>query len=181
MLLATAAFVGTMIDNYFAFAAQLLLTDHKKFRQIGIAQGLGVAVLVLLSLALGSVLSFVPLRVFGVVALAPWALGLHAWRHRHDPARPVNRRGVITTLTMTLILGGDNIAVWVPLLRSTHVSQTLLSIATFVVLDTIFIVSAQFLTRHPKVVTWGEKWADVAVPWIYFLLGVLILFECGTV
>ena len=81
---------------------------------------------------------------------------------------------------MTLVLGGDNLAVWIPLLRANGLLHALVTVATFAACEGLFVLSAQALTSHPRVVTWGNKYAPALLPWVYFALGVLILFECGT-
>ena len=118
-LLGTVAFVGTMVDNLFAFAAQLALTPRERFAGVTLAQSAGVVVLFSLAAAVGSSLHVVPLRWVGLLAVAPWALAVHQWRHRHEGASASVGRGVATTFLVTLGLGGDNLAVWIALLRAT--------------------------------------------------------------
>jgi len=180
IVLATLAFVGTMFDNFFAFAAQLLVTDPKRFKRVSWAQALGVVALILIAGGIGSLLTPIPLPWIGILCLAPWALGVHAWRQRDRPPSETFRRGAITTFVMTLALGGDNLAVWIPLLRANGVLHAILSVCVFGALEFLFLVSARALTSRPKVVEWGSKYAPRSVPWIYFGLGVLILIECGS-
>jgi cadmium resistance protein CadD (predicted permease) len=181
VVVATLAFFGTMFDNFFAFAAQLVVTDRSRYRRVGWAQAIGVATLIVLAGGIGSLLAPIPLPWVGLLAIAPWALGWHAWRHRAEPASEQFRRGAITTFTLTLALGGDNLAVWIPLLRASGVVHSVVTVLTFVVCEALFVVSAQVLTLHPRIVKWGDEHAAGLTPWVYFALGVLILFECGTV
>jgi cadmium resistance protein CadD (predicted permease) len=180
IVLAALAYVGTMFDNFFAFAAQLLVTDPKRFKRVSWAQALGVGALVLMAGGIGSLLTPIPLPWIGILCLAPWALGVHAWRQRNRPPSESFRRGAITTFVMTLALGGDNLAVWIPLLRANGVLHAIVSVCVFAVLEFLFIVSARALTGRPKVVEWGTKYAPRSIPWIYFGLGILILIECGS-
>jgi cadmium resistance protein CadD (predicted permease) len=180
MLVASLAFVGTMFDNYFAFAAQLVVTDRSRFRRVGWAQALGVASLIVVAGGVGSLLAAVPTRWVGLLCVAPWALALHAWRHRDLPAHEQYRRGALTTYTVTLALGGDNLAVWVPLLRAAGYARGLGTLAVFVAWEVIFVLSATALAGHPRVVAWGTRWGPALVPWVYLALGVLILVECHT-
>ncbi|MGC1420610.1 MAG: cadmium resistance transporter [Acidimicrobiales bacterium] len=180
VLIASLAFVGTMCDNYFAFAAQLLVTDRSRYRRVSWAQASGILFLILVSAAIGSLLAPIPTRWIGVFAIAPWALAAHAWRHRDEPTHEQFRRGALTTFTLTLALGGDNIAVWIPLLRANGAVHALVTVVVFAAWEIIFVLSAQALVSHPRVVTWGDQNATSFVPWIYVALGVLILVECGT-
>lgn len=174
------AFIGTMIDNFFAFSAQLLVTPRHRIRRVATAQALGVISLVAMAYAVGSVLEAVSSRWIGLLAIAPWSLGLYGWRHRNDPVHDHFRRGAITTFVMTIALGGDNLAVWIPMLRSQITSHAVVTLVTFAVLEFLFIVISRALMGHPAIVAWGERHARRIVPWVYLMLGFLILFECGT-
>lgn len=180
VIVAALAFIGTMFDNFFAFAAQLLVTEERRIRRVSVAQALGVATLVVLSGGLGSLLTPIPLPWVGLLCLAPWALGFYAWRNRDRAPSETFRRGAITTFAMTLALGGDNLAVWIPLLRANGVVHAFVSVIVFAALEFLYLVSARALTSRPSVVAWGTTHARRFIPWIYFGLGVLILIECGS-
>jgi cadmium resistance protein CadD (predicted permease) len=180
VMVASLAFVGTMFDNLFAFASQLIVTDPARHRRVAWAQSLGVLTLIALAAGVGTLLAVVPTRWVGLLAVAPWALAAHAWRHRGDARRQQFRRGAITTFTITLALGGDNLAVWIPLLRAGGSYRGLATAATFMAWEALFVSGAIALARHPRVVTWGSKWGPSLVPWVYLGLGVMILVECHT-
>ena len=180
VVVASLAFVGTMCDNFFAFAAQLLVTVRERYRRVSWAQALGVATLLIIAAAVGSALAAVPTRWIGLFAIAPWALAAHAWRHRGEATHDQFRRGALTTFTLTLALGGDNLAVWIPLLRASGRVDAIVVIVIFALWEVLFVLAAQALVQHPRVVTWGTTHAKSIVPWIYLGLGVLILVECGT-
>lgn len=180
VVVATLAFVGTMLDNFFAFASQLALTRREHFKKVGIAQALGVATLVVLAVGVGTLLEAIPTRLVGLLCVAPWALALHGWRHRDQPAHEQYRRGAITTFTLSIALGGDNLAVWIPLLRANGTLHEVVTIAVFATCEVIFIVASQAVAAHPRVIAWGSRHGRSVIPWIYLGLGVLILIECGT-
>ena len=104
------AFIGTMFDNFFAFAAQLSLTPRERFARVSYAHALAVLTLIGLAAGVGTLLVIIPTRWIGILCVAPWALAAHAWRHRSDPGREQYRRGAITTFTICIALGGDNLA-----------------------------------------------------------------------
>jgi cadmium resistance protein CadD (predicted permease) len=180
VVVASLAFVGTMTDNFFAFAAQLLVTERARYRRVSWAQAFGTAALLIIAAGVGSMLAAVPTRWVGLLAIAPWALAVYAWRHRDEPTRQQFRRGALTTFTLTLALGGDNLAVWIPLLRANGRVHAILTILVFCVWEILFVTAAQGLVQHPRVVSWGNQHARSFVPWFYLALGVLILVECGT-
>lgn len=179
VVVAALAFVGTMFDNFFAFAAQLVVTDRARFRRVSLAQAFAMALLLAIAGTLGAVLAPIPVRWIGVLAVAPFAFALHAWRHRDAP-REQYRRGGITTFALTLALGGDNLAVWIPLLRANSLPHGLIVAGVFALLEVVFLLAAQRLALHPRVVAWGRQHAPGLIPFVYVALGVLILWECHT-
>lgn len=180
VVVSSLAFVGTMIDNFFAFAAQLTLTDRARFSRVSAAHAFGVGTLLLVAAAVGTILTAIPLRWVGLLCVAPFALAAHAWMQRAQPATEQFRRGALTTFTLCVALGGDNIAVWIPLVRANGSWLEVLVLATFALWEILFIVAAQAVAGHSRVVALGEKYGRILIPWVYLGLGVLILFECGT-
>jgi cadmium resistance protein CadD (predicted permease) len=180
IVVAVLAYLGTMFDNFFAFAAQLIVTEKKRVRRVSYAQALGVAALLVLAGGIGSLLTPIPLPWVGLLCLAPWALAWHAWRHRDTAPNEVFRRGAVTTFATTLALGGDNLAVWIPLLRADGIVHAIVTVVVFAALELSFIVGAKRLAGHPRLVAWGTKHAPSFLPWLYFGLGVLVLIECGS-
>ncbi len=176
----TVAFIGTMIDNFFAFASQLALTEKIRFRRVSIAHAMAVGTLIILAVSLGGILTLIPLRLVGVLCVAPWALALHAWRDKDKPVREQFRRGALTTYTLCFVLGGDNIAVWVPLLRANGSFHEVLVILVFGVWESALIFGAQAIAGHDKVIAFGARFGRSIIPWVYVALGALILVECGT-
>jgi len=177
IVLSSLAFVGTMSDNFLAFGAQLVVTDASRVARVCRAQALAVGTIVIMASALGSVFAPVPVRWLGVLCVAPFYFAWHAWQHRHE-VREQFRRGAVTTFTVTLAIGGDNLAVWTPLFRSSGVAKSFLVVATFALWEVLFLVAVRRLAQHPRVVTWGTRVAPHVTPVVYFLLGILVLVEC---
>ncbi len=180
VIVAILAFAGTMFDNFFAFAAQLIVTDKQRVKRVSYAQAIGVATLLALAAGVGTLLTPIPLPWVGLLCLAPWALAWHAWRHRDKPPNEVFRRGALTTFAVTLALGGDNLAVWIPLLRADGIAHEVVTVIVFAVMELLFLLTARGVAHEPRVVAWGQKHAPRILPWLYFGLGILILVECGS-
>ena len=178
ILVGSIAYVGTVIDNLFAFAAQLTLTPRERFSIVTVAQSTGIVALVGLAAAVGSSLDVLPVRWVGLLALAPWALAWRNWRHRREEVMESPRRGALTTFLITLGLGGDNLAVWIPLLRANGLAHELALCAIFAVWQGLFVVLSWALATHPRVVEWGRRSGRRVVPWLYVVLGFVILYEC---
>ena len=178
ILLGSFAYVGTMIDNLFAFAAQLTLTPRELFSRVTSAQSTGVVTLFVLAAAVGSTLAVVPLRWVGLLAIAPWALAWRSWRHRRDESRESPRRGSITTFLITIGLGGDNLAVWIPLLRANGPLRDVALGVVFVLWQLLFVALTWAMATRPRVIEWGQRHGSNAIPWLYVGLGVAVLYEC---
>lgn len=179
VLLTSLAFLGTMFDNFFAFAAQLVVTAPERFRRVSWSQALAVATIVVLAATVGSLTNPIPIRWLGLLSIAPFGFAVQSWRRRATP-RAQFRRGAVTTFAITLSLGGDNLAVWIPLLRSNHLAHALVSVATLALWELLFLVGARGLVRHPRVARWGNSVAPRVMPFVYASLGVLVLLECHT-
>jgi len=102
IVVAVLAFLGTMFDNFFAFAAQLIVTDEKRVRRVQLRPGARCHHAPRSRGGIGSLLTPIPLPWVGLLCLAPWALAWHAWRHRTKEPSQVYRRGALTTFAMTL-------------------------------------------------------------------------------
>jgi cadmium resistance protein CadD (predicted permease) len=179
VLFASLAYIGTMVDNFFAFSAQLIVTEPSRYRRVSWAQAAAVTILVVIAGGVGTLLTAIPLRWIGLLCVAPFGFAIHAWRHRQAPHEQF-RRGAITTFIITLAIGGDNVAVWIPLFRASGLRHVVVAVVTFAIWELIFLYSSRRLATHPRVVTWGRAHMPALMPFVYVLLGVLILIECRT-
>ena len=175
---AVVAFAGTMVDNFAALIAQLAITDRARRPRATFGHFVGMLALIMISVVVASALSEIPLAWVGVLAALPIALGIHAWRTRDRPAHLV-RRGFFTTLAITIALGGDNLAVWIPMLRAAGITEGAVTVGVFIVCDVIMLVIARLVASHPRVVATGSRIAPIATPFLYFFLALVILWECG--
>jgi cadmium resistance protein CadD (predicted permease) len=174
---ALGAFMGTMLDNFAAFSAQLALTEPRRHERAMTAQVLGVLTLIIISAGVGSALAEIPLHWIGLLALAPLALAFHAWKNRHQPARTV-KRGAITTFLVTIALGGDNLAVWIPLIRADGLHRAVLTAGIFLLSDVALVALARFIVNRPRVIDLSAKIAPRATPLLYVALSVVIVWQC---
>jgi len=172
------AYVATMIDNFAAFTGQLALAPSERFRALAQSQSAAVALLAGVAAFLGSVLHVIPLAVFALGAAAPWWLGWHAWRQRHDADDEPGAKRAVTVFLVTLALGGDNVAVWIPLFRLYGVAGLSLTLATFAACHAFFLAIARYLSTHPVVRQRSDRVSRLIAPWLYALLGIVILLEC---
>jgi cadmium resistance protein CadD (predicted permease) len=172
------AFVATMLDNFVDFSAQLSITDRPRRGRASLGQFVGVVVLISMSVVVAGALGEVPLTWVGILAAAPLALAVHAWLNRRREPHRV-KRGMVTTMVVTIALGGDNLAGWIPILRAGGLSRGPVTVGVFVVLDLVLVGAARLCASHPAVVSAGERIVPVATPILYVVLAIVILWECN--
>ena len=172
------AFVTTMIDNFIALAAQLTVTPVERHRHLAYAHFGALMSIVALSLLVGGILNAVPLRVVGLLALAPLGYAWSKWSRRHQPDIEHPRRGMVTTALVTVALSGDNIAVWSALFRSAGVTGGIVHVLTYGALDVIGLGVTLFVARHPAIVKTASRVSlAVEIP-LYLALSIVILWLC---
>lgn len=174
------AFAGTMVDNFVAYVAQLSVTAKEKIGACATGQLLGMTTLAVVSIGVGGLLHDFPLRLAGLLAIAPWVLGWRAWRHRDDPPQETHARGPLLTFFITVALGADNVAVWIPHFRSLSSGLVAVTLLEFLLCDVIFLQLAAWVSHHPRTQRMIARGATYGVPLIYGLLGLLVLVECHT-
>lgn len=177
-LVTVGAFAGTMADNAAAFGAQLAVTPAPRRRSVSVAQFAAVTTLVALSAAVAAVLGGVSLRWVGILALAPLGLAVHAWRHRKTPPA-ANARRAATTFLATLSIGGDNLAIWIPLLRADGLTRGLMAAAILLAMDVALIGATRAVATHPRVAGAAPRVVEPLMPFLFVALAVLITWECG--
>jgi cadmium resistance protein CadD (predicted permease) len=178
LALGAGAFAATMIDNFVALAAQFTVTPLDRHRHLAYAQFAALMSIVALSLLVGGVLNAIPLRLVGLLAVAPLGYAWSKWSRRHQPDIEHPRRGIITTALVTLALSGDNIAVWSALFRSSGVSGGLVQILSYAVLDALGLGLTLVVARHRAVVNVASRVSIfVEIP-LYVALSVVIMWQC---
>jgi len=178
--LATSAYVGSMLDNLLAFATQLAVAPPMERRVLCGWQSAGVTLLVALALFASVLGRSIPVWAFGLLALAPWAAAVQRWRHQNRSIEPPRMHGGITALVIAVALGGDNLALWIPLFRA-HNHYALAVIGTFAAWQCLFLFVAWSLAHHPAIRRVSERVSQRLMPWLYVVLGLLVLFECHTI
>jgi cadmium resistance protein CadD (predicted permease) len=184
--LAAAAFAGTNIDNGVVAVAMVAAAPPARARRIALGQVLGFILLVLAALGAAAVLFDIPTRVIGLLGLVPLGLGLRGLaglRHPEERGRLARRAvgsGVIAALAVTIAAGGDNLAVYIPLFRVDHVVGTLETLLVFAFCEFLLTLVILRAGRHPRVRAALTAFGVFATPLIYCAIGLLVLFEAGT-
>lgn len=176
VVIALLAFVATMADNFVAFSAQLAVSEVRRWRRVAYAQLSAVLTMVVLAACIAALTHAVPLRWFALLCVAPFAYAVRAWRRR-STSRPARRRGAVTTFALTVSNGGDNLAVWIPLLRASDAARVSLVVVVFAACEATFLGAARRLAGHPSVVARTSEHAPRILWLVYALAGLLVLVE----
>ncbi len=156
-----------------------------RWRQVVAGQYLGIAAIVALALvgALGATL--LPDGWSAYLGLVPLVLGIReavrALRADRDgpDAGTVGAAApsVLFVASVTLANGGDNVAVYVPLLATTGTGAAVVAAVTFVVMTGLWCALAAWIATRPPVARTLERWGDVLLPAVLIALGVTILVQ----
>ena len=181
ILVAGVAFASTNLDDLFVL---LSLFGDPSLRPVEVVAGqyLGMAFLTLVALA-GSLLALVvPDTYVGLLGLLPLAIGLRRlWTEqdggdRSEPRSPGGSLGnVVAAAMITTANGGDNIAVYVPLLAGRSWSEASIVVVVFVIMTAAWCVIARFVVDHPRTGPPIRRFGRLLVPWIYLGIGAYIL------
>ncbi len=184
---AIALFASTNVDDIFVLIG--FFSDPRyRPRQVAIGQYLGIAVLVLASLA-GSLLSLVLAPAWlGLLGLVPIALGLHrllALRHANDEAEAATGAAaagrVLAVAGVTIANGGDNLGIYTPVFATSSAPRLVVFVAVFAVMVALWLALAHWLVHHPALGAPIRRIGRVATPFVLIGIGVMVLVEAGTV
>jgi cadmium resistance protein CadD (predicted permease) len=189
-------FVSTNIDDLLllsAFFADPGFTPA----QVVAGQFLGIAALVIASVACALLAVRVPDGWIGLLGLAPLALGLRGlwalWRgsgareagvadeadeadRAREPRGGASRFKAIAVAGVTLANGGDNLGVYIPLFSSSP-AHIPLHAAVFAGMTGAFCALGHRLVNHPIVGTRIRRSGRAALPFILIGLGLWILSD----
>ena len=188
IVLGVTAFTATNIDD--AFLLLLFFGDRRyRARHVFIGQGVGVGLLVLLSLVGALAALALPVWAVGLLGLLPIAIGarqlLERRRGRSDgpvatiaPAPDAaGWRQAAAVAGVALANGGDNVGVYVPLFAARPVGQTALLLAVVAVMLVVWTAAGYVLARRSVLAGRLRRLSRAVLPWVLIGLGVAIPFE----
>jgi cadmium resistance protein CadD (predicted permease) len=199
---AAAAFVGTNVDNCVVTMAMVAGAPLHRAHRIAAGQVVGFVVVVAVSAAGAAVLYEFSPAVVGLLGLVPLAIGVSGllglarrragtdsvpaavptprsrWRRRPED-RAVGQSLTAAAL-VTVAAGGDNLAVYIPLLRVGGATNLGAIAAVFVVGEVLVTWLVLAGGRHPKARQIMLRMGHVAVPVLLCCVGVLVMVQAGT-
>jgi cadmium resistance protein CadD (predicted permease) len=181
---AAVVFAATNIDDIVVltvFFVAARTTGRPRVGQIVTGQYLGIGALVLVSAVVAAGLLVVPDEWTGLLGLLPIALGVRALVRRDDDEPPPVVAGVVGVAAVTIANGADNVAVYVPVLRTLGVADAAAFGLVFAALVAVWCVAGAWLGGHPRVTRLVERTGHWLVPAIFIAVGVVILATSGVV
>lgn len=171
------AYISTNIDDIFVLMILLAQTGRKQRLIAGHFLGVGLITLISMLGALG--LQNLPLKYVGILGLVPIALGIKAWFQRNDQEVEANAMGLLSMAMITLGNSADNVGVYIPLFTGFSNIERVCAVLIFVVMTALWILLANSLAEFPKIKGIIEKYKAIAIPLVFFALGIFIILDSG--
>src|SRR3984885_2632169 len=189
--LAIILFVSTNVDDLVVLAG---FFAHPRFRarDIVVGQYAGVAVLFIVSAA-GALLSLViPEAYLGLLGIFPILVGIRKLLElRPDPAaaEPTKALGVTagsygniaSVALVTIANGGDNIGVYMPSFAVHSGDQVAIIAVVFVAMTALLCLLAHWMVSHPRLGAPLRRYGHILAPLVLIALGVLIIYNAGSI
>jgi len=183
--LAIAVFTATNVDDLVILLA--FFADARiRPAQIALGQYVGIAVLVVVSIA-ASLLAFViPPRYIGLLGVVPIAIGIaKLWqlqaRAEDNDEIAVSRDSAFGNVAaiagITVANGGDNIAIYVPVFATRNASEITIIVGVFALMIALWLGAANWLVSHRTLGEPVRRYGRVGMPFVLIALGIFIVYE----
>jgi cadmium resistance protein CadD (predicted permease) len=185
---ASALFVGTNLDDILVLAvlnASSRADGRPKGWQIWMGQYVGIALLVVVSMLAALGLTLLPDNRAWLLGSVPLGVGVYrlivAVRARRSGAQ--DSHAVVTGLAgvtaLTVANGGDNIAAYTPVFRTSSAGEIAVTVVVFALGVALWCAAASWLVFHRKMTQGIERWGHWVVPAVFILIGLYIFYKGG--
>lgn len=185
ILVASVAFVATNLDDLFVLLS-LFSDPSLTVGEVVAGQYLGMAILVGVALTGSLAAVEIPGHSAGLLGLLPLAMGLRRlWVGGDEPVHHRRRSAgaslgkVMTAAALTTASGGDNVAIYVPLLLGKSRFEGVVIVAVFAVMTAAWCSVAQLALIHPRIGVPIRRLGPSLVPWVYIALGAYSIAASG--
>jgi cadmium resistance protein CadD (predicted permease) len=185
---AAALFVGTNLDDM-AVLAVLSASSRAAGRprpwQIWAGQYVGMALLVGASLLAALGLTVLPESRTWILGFVPLGLGLYklvaSVRSRGSGTQPSAAvpGGLPGIVAVTVANGGDNVAVYTPVFRTSGAGDIAVTCLVFAVGVALWCAAGAWLASNRSVTRAIERWGHWIVPAVFIAIGVYIFYKGG--
>jgi cadmium resistance protein CadD (predicted permease) len=188
VMTASLLFAGTNLDDLVVLAVLSLssrVSGVPKPWQIWVGQGIGIAVLVALSLLAALGLTLLPDRRTWLLGLVPLGLGLYklagavrAHGAGTQPSMAIGG-GLGDVIAITLANGGDNIAAYTAVFRTSSTGNIAIIAGVFAVGVMVWCAAGSWLVSHRQIASGIQRWGHWLVPSFFILIGVYVIGSAG--
>ncbi|GLY78291.1 cadmium resistance transporter [Actinoallomurus iriomotensis] len=185
---AAGMFAGTNVDDIIVLTVFFLTSRAgrgPRAWQIWAGQYLGIAVLVLVSLAAALGLTFIPDNWGGLLGLVPFVLGVRGLvmtvraGNRGEERAPPVVTGLMPVAWVTIANGADNVSVYTPVFRSIDAGSTIVTVVVFAVGVAVWCLAGSWLGSHKKIVDVVRRYGQWIVPAVFIVIGTVIVVASG--
>lgn len=191
LLAAIAAFTATNVDDLFILMVLFAQVNRGITRyNIALGQYLGIATLIIASLAGAFAGLFISASYIGLLGLFPVYLGAKKlWeqysqkQETEDTPTPGWKPGyyqIFSVSTLTIANGGDNIGIYIPFFNAMPAFELTLTLLVFFILTAVWLLLAGYLAGHPALAGILQRYLPVLLPLLLIALGLYILWKSGT-
>ncbi|HUC04040.1 MAG TPA: cadmium resistance transporter [Acidimicrobiales bacterium] len=186
LAVSATAFVGTNADNAAVTMVMVVTAPPSRARRVIIGQLSGFGFLVAVAAATAAILFEIPAWVVGLLGAVPLAIGfrglvLLARGEHRDPSRRAVGTGYVAAALVTVGAGGDNLAAYIPLLRTGGITAVAATVAVFVAGEVLLTLFVLWTGRHPRSRPVYEKLHAGAGPILSCVVGLVVMWWAGTV
>ena len=187
---AAALFVGTNLDDIVVLAVLSLssrIEGRPRRWQIWAGQYAGVCLLVGASLLAAFGLTLLPENCTWLLGFVPLGLGLYKLivelrAKRSDAAASTAvATGLGGVTAVTVANGGDNVAVYTPVFRTSSAGDIAVTIGVFAGGVAVWCVLGSWLVSHRRISEVLGRWSHWMVPAVFILIGLGIFYKAGVV
>lgn len=189
LIKAFVAFWATHVDNLILlFLLYSTQRYRKQVKAVFLGQVLGLGFLVGISALTVYGISRIPFEgLSGWLGLIPLGLGIHGLVKHHteeyeeellESAERV-RTTILSLFLVSVASGADNVGLYVPLFANQSLNEILLTFGIFLGLLVLLNLLAYLPSGLNRIKESLERMESVLVPWVFIVLGVVILAESG--
>lgn len=186
LLTALLTFISTELDDFFVFVVLFGRCKNNQKVWAVVGQIVSLAAVTVLCAFVAHYLEKIPSEYLRFCGIIPVLLGIKAFFDKDDEEKQEensegvqDRKGVmifVTAFLLTLAASSDNLGVYIPVFTKYTVTEKLITLAVFLVLQcgwSFLQIKAASLPVVKNLVEKSKKWL---VPVVFILLGLFIFF-----
>lgn len=182
IITAIVAFAATNIDDLFIDTVFFAQADTKsKTKAVILGKYLGIGFITIASGLCAVAVQSISQRYLAQLGLFPIAIGANMlFNNKNSTQKQHNINSgkslLLTVVLVTVLSGGDNVGVYIPLFASFNTTQLVVTAAVFALLIGVWCFVAKSFSDMPVLKNILLKYKHIVVPIVLILLGLSILF-----